>query len=140
MCCHDTATVQYQNNLSSSSTVRVCVCGCEKLLTSLFGRQAAHPSAHGSESTQVFLQTLVGLLVQPSHGPELGPVEPAEVWIKNDAESGDHAVEVGLLSSGPSRSYKTFATQTVTYEAMMSSNLISSQFSMQHELPFLSLP
>lgn len=69
---------------------------------SLFGWQAAHPTAHGGKSTQVFLQALVSLLVQPSHGPEFGPVEPAKVWVKNNTKGGNHTVEVSLFSPGPS--------------------------------------
>lgn len=69
---------------------------------SFFGRQATHPSAHGGKSTQVFLQALISLFVQTSHSPELGPVEPAQVWVKNDTKCGDHTIEVCLFSPGPS--------------------------------------
>lgn len=89
--------------------VYMCVYICEQartLLTSLFGWQAAHPTAHGGKSTQVFLQALISLLVQASHGPEFGPVEPAKVWVKNNTKGGNHTVEVSLFSPGPSEDAK----------------------------------
>lgn len=63
----------------------ICVCVCIRL-TALPRWQAADPPAHGSESTEVFVETLVCLLVQASHGSEFGPVEAAQFWIKHDAE------------------------------------------------------
>lgn len=105
--------------------LRVCACACvftcERCLTSFFGWQATHPSAHGGKCTQVLLQALVGLLVQPSHGPELGPVEPAEVGVEHDAKGGDHAVKVGLFSPRPSEGER----KTCTVETIIHNNLCS---------------
>lgn len=89
----------YFSHLASGQKSSGCSAG--GLLTSFFGRQATHPSAHGSESAQVLLQALVGLLVQPRHGPELGPVEAAVTGVEDHAEGGHHTVEVGLLPPRP---------------------------------------
>lgn len=64
--------------------------------------QATHSPAHGSEGPQVLLQTLVCLLVQPSHGSELGPVETAQVWVKHHTKGRHHTVKISFLSPRPS--------------------------------------
>lgn len=91
----------YVNRKAGFVSLCVHVHACRPL-TSVFGWQATHPSAHGSESPQILLQALVGLFVQPSHSPELGPVETAKGWVKNHTKRRDHPVKVSLLSSGPS--------------------------------------
>lgn len=81
----------------------VCLC---LTLTSLFWWQSTHPSTHGSESTQVFLQTLVSLLVQPSHSPELGPVELTKGGVKNNTKGGNDTIEVSFFPPGPSETHE----------------------------------
>ena len=80
-----------------SKTSRQCVYTCVS-----FGLHATHTLAHGHKGEVVFLQTLIGLLIEAGKGAELTPVKALLRNVVDDTERGHHAVEIRLLATSPS--------------------------------------
>lgn len=70
--------------------------------------------------------------MQPSHGPELGPIEPTEVWIKNNTKSGDHTVEISLFSPGPSEESEKCTLWKQSSYTIIFVTIIYSYFTLCH--------
>lgn len=63
---------------------------------------SADPFTHGNKRVVIFLQALVGFLVQSGKGSELCPIKLLTLGVKDDAEGGHNTVEISLFTTGPS--------------------------------------
>lgn len=70
--------------------------------TWVFDLHSTHPLAHGNKGIIIFLQALVGFLIETSKGPKLRPVKTLPLDIINNTECRNHTVKIRFLTSRPS--------------------------------------